>query len=117
MVIQPKKNGKARRTVDLSGLSRAGQHESHHTRSPADIAKSVPANMLKSVLDCVDGYHGVELDPRDGHKTTFSTECGYSDINEYLKDICLQEIITLSTQTLSWKHARTNLVPMTEKQL
>ena len=32
MVIQPKKNGRARRTVDLSGLSRVGRHESHHTR-------------------------------------------------------------------------------------
>jgi hypothetical protein len=29
MVIQPKKNGGARRTVDLSGLSKAGRHESH----------------------------------------------------------------------------------------
>lgn len=76
MVIQPKKSGKARRTVDLSALSRAGQHESHHTRSAADIAKSIPAGMLKSTLDCVDGYHGVELDPRDRHKTTFATEWG-----------------------------------------
>jgi hypothetical protein len=32
MVIQPKKNGRARRTVDLSGLSKAGRYESHHTR-------------------------------------------------------------------------------------
>jgi hypothetical protein len=37
MVIQPKKNGRARRTVDLSGLSKAGRHESHHTRSAAEI--------------------------------------------------------------------------------
>ena len=76
LVIQPKKNGKARRTVDLSGLSRASKHESHHSRSAADIAKSIPAGMLKTTLDCVDGYHGVELDPADRHKTTFSTEWG-----------------------------------------
>ena len=38
MVIQPKKNGRARRTVDLAKLSRAGKHESHHTRSAAEIA-------------------------------------------------------------------------------
>jgi hypothetical protein len=61
MVIQPKKNGTARRTVDLSGLSKVGRHESYHTRSAAEIAMSVPAGKLKSTLDCVDGYHGVEL--------------------------------------------------------
>ena len=76
MVIQPKKNGRARRTVDLSGLSKAGRHESHHTRSAAEIAKSVPAGKLKSTLDCVDGYHGVELARKDRHKTTFNTEWG-----------------------------------------
>jgi hypothetical protein len=41
MVIQPKKNGRVRRTVDLSGLSKAGRHESHHTRSDAEIVKTV----------------------------------------------------------------------------
>jgi hypothetical protein len=76
MVIQPKKNGRARRTVDLSGLSKAGRHESHHTRSAAKIVKTVPAGKLKSTLDCVDGYHGVELDKEDHHKTTFAIEWG-----------------------------------------
>jgi hypothetical protein len=70
MVIQPKKNGRARRTVDLSGLSKAGRQESHHTRSAAEIVKTVPAGKLKSTLDCVDGYHGVELAKEDRHKTT-----------------------------------------------
>jgi len=76
MVIQPKKDGRARRTVDLSGLSKVGRHESHHTRSAAEIVKTVPAGTLKSTLDCVDGYHGVELAKEDRHKTTFSTEWG-----------------------------------------
>ena len=76
MVIQPKKNGRARRTVDLSGLSKAGRHESHHTRSAAEIAKSVPSGKLKTTLDCVDGYHGVELAEEDRHKTIFATEWG-----------------------------------------
>ena len=31
---------------------------------------------LKSTLDCVDGYHGVELAVEDRHKTTFNTEWG-----------------------------------------
>ena len=71
MVIQPKKNGRARRTVDLSGLSKAATHESHHTRSAAKIAMTVPAEKLKTTLDC-----GVELAEEDRHKTTFSTEWG-----------------------------------------
>ena len=45
---------RARRTVDLSGLSRAGKHESHNTRSAAEIAKSIPSGKLKSSLDCVE---------------------------------------------------------------
>ena len=76
MVIQPKKNGRPRRTVDLSGLSRVGRHESHHTRSAAEIVRTVPAGKLKSTLDCVDGYHGVELAKENRHKTTFTTEWG-----------------------------------------
>jgi hypothetical protein len=31
---------------------------------------------LKSTLDCVDGYHGVELAEQDRHKTTFITDWG-----------------------------------------
>ena len=38
LVIQPKKNGAARRTVDLLRLSKAGLRESHHTRSAVEIA-------------------------------------------------------------------------------
>ena len=76
LVIQPKKNGLARRTVDLSYLSKHGIEESHHTRSAPLIAKSVPANKYKSTLDCIDGYHGIEVAEEDRHKTTFATEFG-----------------------------------------
>jgi hypothetical protein len=76
LVIQPKKNGRARRTVDLSGLSKAGRHESHHTRSAAEIVKTVLAGKLRSTLDCVDSYHGVELAEEDPYKTTFATQWG-----------------------------------------
>ena len=40
------------------------------------IVKSVPANKYKFTLDCVDGYHGIELAEEDRHKTTFATEWG-----------------------------------------
>ena len=96
MVIQPKKNGRARRTIDLSGLSKAATHESHHTRSAAEIAMTVPAGKLKTTLDCIDGFRGVELAEEDRHKTTFSTEWAYFDT---LKDIChpQKQMVMLST--------------------
>jgi hypothetical protein len=75
MVIQEKKNEKARRSLDLSYLSKYGLAESHHTSS-AIIAKRIPGNKFKSTLDCVDGYHGIELEKEDRHKTTFATEWG-----------------------------------------
>ena len=76
MIIQPKKDGRPRRTVDLSGLTKAGIRETHHTRSPFRVVFSVPSKMLKSTLDCVDGYHGVPLAEEDKHKTVFITEDG-----------------------------------------
>ena len=76
MVITPKKDGTPRRTINLSALTRAGIRETHHTRSAAKIARTVPANKLKSTLDCVNGYHGVELAQEDRLKTKFITEWG-----------------------------------------
>ena len=75
LVIQGKKNGKARRTVDLSYLSKHGLDELHYTRSAPMIAKGIPGDVYKSTLDCVDGYHGIPLAKEDRHKT-FATEWG-----------------------------------------
>ena len=76
LVIQPKPCGNARRTVDLSYLSKHGIKEPHHTRSAFAIAQTVPGHMYKTVLDCKDGYHGLDLAVEDRHKTTFATEWG-----------------------------------------
>jgi len=65
-----------RRTVDLASLTKAGVIETHHTRSPFNMVRSVPSGKHKSTLDCKDGYHGVPLDQADRHKTTFITEKG-----------------------------------------
>ena len=76
LVIQEKKNGKARRTVDLSYLSKHGLDESHYKRSALMIAKDIPGNVYKSTLDCVNGYHGVPLAKEDRHNPTFAMEWG-----------------------------------------
>ena len=73
LVIQEKKNGKARRTVDLSYLSKKVLDESHYMRSAPDIANGVPGDVYKSTLDCVDGYHRIPLPEEDRHKMTFAT--------------------------------------------
>ena len=76
LVITAKKDGRPRMTVDLSGLTKAGTRETHHTRSPFKVVCSVPSGTYKTTLDCVDGYHGVPLAEEDQHKTTFLTEKG-----------------------------------------
>ena len=76
LVITPKKDGRPRRTVDLAVLTKAGVRETHHTRSPFKVVCSVPRGMLKTTLDCTDGYHGIPLAEEDMHKTTFITEWG-----------------------------------------
>ena len=63
--IAAKKDGRPRRTVDLSGLTRAGIRETHHTRSPIKGVYSVPSGMVKTKVDCVDGYHGIPLAEED----------------------------------------------------
>ena len=68
MVITAKKDGSPRRTVDLAALTKAGVRETHHTRSPFNVVRSVPSGKLKSTLDCKDDYHGVPLDQEDRHK-------------------------------------------------
>ena len=61
MVIQPKKDGRVRRTVDFLGLTKTGIRETHHTRSPINVVCSIPRETFKSTLDCVNGYHGIPL--------------------------------------------------------
>ena len=51
MVIQEKKNVKARRTVDLSYLSKRSLTKPHLNPSAAIIAKRIPGNNFKSTLD------------------------------------------------------------------
>ena len=76
MLIQPKKDGRPRRVVDMSALTKVARRELHHTRSPFKAACSVPGGVLKSTLDCVDGYHGVEIAEEDRDKMSFITEWG-----------------------------------------
>lgn len=76
MVINPKKNGKPRRTVDLQELNLHATRETHHTQSPFHQARAVPRQTKKTVCDAWNGYHAVPLHPDDRHLTTFITPWG-----------------------------------------
>ena len=76
MVITPKANGTPRRTVDFQALNRSTMREVHHTPSPFNLVSSIPANMLKTVLDAWNGYHSLMLDLESRELTTFITEWG-----------------------------------------
>ena len=76
MVVCPKKDGTPRRTVDLQSLNRAAVRQTHATESPFHQAASVPKGKLKTILDCWNGYHSVELAEADRKYTTFTTPWG-----------------------------------------
>ena len=76
MVVQPKKDGRPRRTVDYQHLNSQCLRETHHQQSPFHLAMQVPAGSFKTVLDAVDGYHSVLLDEESQPLTTFITEWG-----------------------------------------
>ena len=71
MLIQPKKDGRPKRVVDMSALTKVARRELHHTFSPFKVACSVPGGVLKITLDCVDGYHCVEIAEEDRGKMSF----------------------------------------------
>ena len=76
MVVTPKPNGDARRTIDLSPLNKHTLREVHAMRSPFQLAKGVPANTWRTVNDAWNGYHSVPLREEDRHLTTFITHIG-----------------------------------------
>ena len=76
MIITPKHDGSPRRVVDFQQVNDKCPRQTHHTRSPWQIASSVPPNKTKTVLDAWHGYHSVPIHPSDRHLTTFITSHG-----------------------------------------
>lgn len=76
MVVTRKDDGSPRRTVDLSPMNKHCEREIHTSKSPFNLARSVPDNSVKSVFDAWNGYHSVPLREEDRHLTTFTTPWG-----------------------------------------
>jgi len=76
MVVTRKDDGSPRRTVDLSPLNKFCEREAHASKSPFNLARSVPADSVKTVFDAWNGYHSVPIRVEDRHLTTFTTPFG-----------------------------------------
>ena len=61
MVITRKHDGQPRRTVDLSPLNKFCERETHSSKSPLHLARSVPPKSVKTVFDVWNGYHSVPI--------------------------------------------------------
>ena len=90
MVVTRKEDGSPRRTVDLSPLNALCQRELHTSRAPFNLARSVPAGSVKTVLDASNAYHSVPIREEDRHLTTFTTPWGLHVF--FLKSIGVQSI-------------------------
>ena len=76
MLVTAKHDGSPRRVIDYTQINKHAPRQTHHTKSPYQIAASIPGNKVKSVLDNWHGYHSVPIDPQDRHLTTFLTPYG-----------------------------------------
>ena len=71
MVIQSKKDGGPRRTVDLQQLNKHCVRQTHSVKAPFHQATAIPANTWRTCLDAWNGYHSIPLREEDRHLTTF----------------------------------------------
>ena len=76
MVITLKHDGSPRRVVDFQAVDSHCPRQTHHTKSPWQIASAVPPGCAKTVLDAWHGYHSVPIPPSDRHITMFLTKEG-----------------------------------------
>ena len=70
------KVGKLRMTVDLTKVNDLTYRELHHQITPHDLVCDIPRDQVKTILDCWNGYHSVNLDDDAKDATTFITEEG-----------------------------------------
>ena len=76
LVCVRKHNGEPRLTVDLSPLNKHCLRETYPTESPFHLARSVPPNSIKSVLDAWNGFHSLLIREEDRWLFTFITQYG-----------------------------------------
>ena len=73
MVVVLKADGIPCRIISCQKLNAECLQETHHTAPLFQLASKIPPHMKKTVIDIVDCYHLVALDPESQPLTTFIT--------------------------------------------
>lgn len=74
--IIPKKNGTGRLVVNYIPLNAATYRDSYALPHVTDILGVLQGNQYFTTMDCAQGFYQIDVDPRDRHKTAFSTPIG-----------------------------------------
>ena len=74
--IIPKKSGAGRLVVNYIPLNAATLRDSYSLPHIADIIAVLQGKQYFSTMDCAQGFYQILVDPRDRHKTAFSTPIG-----------------------------------------
>lgn len=83
LVVVKKKNldstgkPKLRICVDFRKLNEVTENEAYGLPNLLEILESLGASKYFSTLDLASGYHQINIDPADIHKTAFSTKSGH----------------------------------------
>ena len=63
MVVVSRPDRTPCRNIDFQKLNAQSFREMHHTAQPFQLAYKIPLHTKKTVIDTVDGYHSVALNP------------------------------------------------------
>ncbi|GBG84591.1 hypothetical protein CBR_g38874 [Chara braunii] len=76
VLLVPKKGGKLRMCIDYRGLNRITRKNAYPLPRIDDMLDAAGGCKLFSKIDLKSGYHQIEVDPSDQHKTAFKTRDG-----------------------------------------
>ena len=76
MVVTLKKDGTPSCKINLQKLNSQTGRETHHCKSPFQLASQILPQTKRTVTDAVDGYHAIPLDQESQKLTIFITEWG-----------------------------------------
>lgn len=74
--IIPKKNGTGRLVINYIPLNLVTLRDSYCVPHISDIIAAIRGNNYFTTMDCSQGFYQILIDPRDRHKTAFSTPIG-----------------------------------------
>lgn len=74
--IIPKKNGAGRLVVNYIPLNSITYRDSYALPHVSDILGTLQGKKYFTTMDCAQGFYQILVDPRDKHKTAFSTPIG-----------------------------------------